>query len=1551
PMDRGGGGLRARAGLDDTAANAIVTHFLDSVGAQARLSAPDMPDLAEHVARAQTEALEALTARLNAALPPQTPPLTAEALRHSRGSHYTYEFGVYLQVLAQTLAGDPHFHFRRGARSQYPFLAQFLQSLNLAQAYRLLPALSRRVSDIDLEVEPNSPTSTLIRWRAARQLAELPAALHARFIHVSCQAIQGVFSQLPATLGNQPAARIKEWRCQLNGDECCEWEFTWQNPQPRPGLEVWIGLVLSAGLAWLWWVHGQLWELSSLLLAGGLPTLAGWLLFQLRRNAHARAQQAQLLAEQREQVSQQYEELQQTSAGLQSANLALRDKVAELTSLNEISQAISASLNLDELLTRSLQAIIRHLPFERVLVMRVDEDRRVLTDGRALGDFPTSPAFLRDYVIPLDTDLPLAEIARTGRPLVVRQAEDIRHPSARTVMARLGTTAFVGVPLTVAGRTVGVLLADTGPAGRPVDPAALESLRAVGSQLASAVDRAQLYQTLEQRVAERTLEARASEQRFRALFERERRYAQELALLERVRGALVREFEPRAFFQTVVEAVAETFSYASVSCYLLDGAELVCQHQLGHAALPARLPLDRGVMARVVVSGRPALIPDVTCEPEFVGVAAAVASEICVPVRDDETIIGVLNVESQAGLRLDDADLRLMLALSETVSLGLRNTRLYAALQTELEERQRAEAAAQRRARELEELYATLTDITAELSLPKLLGAILARALALVDADVGELGLYDDARQSVEIVVSHNLGRDFAGTRLALGEGAMGQVALTHQPLVVTNYAAWPERSRQYEDIPPCAAVFLPLIAGQALRGVVAIGDSNVGRLFSPDDLRLVSLFARQATIAIENAQLYQQAVHAADRRATLYRASQEISGSINRDQICEAVHRAAAQVMPSHALVVALRLPDGETLEYAYLFDAGQRWPVERRPLAAPSLASYIIRTGVSLRTDDIETPEMEALTGAVSFGQPVAQPVAALAVPLRRGGTVTGMISVQSYAPSVYSAEDQELLELLAAQAATAFENARLFEEAHQRAEEAETLRQAGFLVTATLDQPTALARILTELGRVVPHDSASVQLLREGYLEVIGGHGWEPSTAVIGVRFPIPGDNPNTRVIQTRQPLVLADAAAQHISFENPPGAVAIRGWLGAPLIVRDHVIGMLTVDSRQPDFFTPRHVALVAAFASQVAAALDNARLYQQAALAADRREALYRASRAINASVDREQICLTIHRAVGAVMPLDFIAIALLTEDRQAQELLYAVEGEVREPGGLRPVGAGLLGKVIADGQSLLRVDYAETELVTDYGAALLGQPSQSLLAVPIQLGAVTLGALTVQSDLPRAYTSDDLELLELLAAHAATAFENARLFAVARQAAERRETLLRVSQEISASVDPETICAALHRAAGEVMSADVVIIGLLTADRREINVLYMVDAGERQPPLRRPADQGMLGYVIASDQTLFQPDYTPEVRAAVGGYPYGGQDQRLVRSLVTLPLKAGASTVGVLSVQSYTPRAHSTDDLELLKLLATQAAIAFENARLFEQTQHSQRAAEAANEA
>jgi diguanylate cyclase (GGDEF)-like protein len=194
-------------------------------------------------------------------------------------------------------------------------------------------------------------------------------------------------------------------------------------------------------------------------------------------------------------------------------------------------------------------------------------------------------------------------------------------------------------------------------------------------------------------------------------------------------------------------------------------------------------------------------------------------------------------------------------------------------------------------------------------------------------------------------------------------------------------------------------------------------------------------------------------------------------------------------------------------------------------------------------------------------------------------------------------FTQADLDLLTLFANQAAIAVENARLLEAAQRRAEEAETLRQAGAVVTATLRQDEAIENILEQLERVVPYDSASVQLLREGYTEIIGGHGWPDPAAVVGQRLPVPGDNPNTVVIQQRRPYTLGNARTAYPTFREEPHS-HIQSWLGVPLIVHDRVIGMLAIESTQPDYFTPNHARLAAAFADQVAIAIENARLYAE-----------------------------------------------------------------------------------------------------------------------------------------------------------------------------------------------------------------------------------------------------------------------------------------------------------------------------------------------------------------
>lgn len=196
----------------------------------------------------------------------------------------------------------------------------------------------------------------------------------------------------------------------------------------------------------------------------------------------------------------------------------------------------------------------------------------------------------------------------------------------------------------------------------------------------------------------------------------------------------------------------------------------------------------------------------------------------------------------------------------------------------------------------------------------------------------------------------------------------------------------------------------------------------------------------------------------------------------------------------------------------------------------------------------------------------------------------------------PHRFTAEEIGIGEQAAELIALAFARSEALEEARRRAEEADTLRRAGAAISETLNLHEAAIRILEHLAFVLPHDRASIQLLRDGELEIVGGDGWEDPSRVIGLRFPIPGETPNSLVIQTRRPYLLHEADKVYPIFRQPPHD-HIHSWLGVPLIVRNEVIGLLAIDGRDPFQFTQEDVELVSAFAAQVAVVLENARLFE------------------------------------------------------------------------------------------------------------------------------------------------------------------------------------------------------------------------------------------------------------------------------------------------------------------------------------------------------------------
>jgi PAS domain S-box-containing protein len=167
------------------------------------------------------------------------------------------------------------------------------------------------------------------------------------------------------------------------------------------------------------------------------------------------------------------------------------------------------------------------------------------------------------------------------------------------------------------------------------------------------------------------------------------------------------------------------------------------------------------------------------------------------------------------------------------------------------------------RADEQEALRATMADLAGRLELSALLQTVLERAMRLLGVSHGELAIYEGATEELEIVASHNMGRkDTTGTRMKLGEGAMGHAARTREPLLIPRYGEWLGRSTQYANVEFHAVMVAPLLIGGHLVGAIAFMDKNPAREFGAEDLRLLNLFAPQAAIAIENARLFTAAQH-----------------------------------------------------------------------------------------------------------------------------------------------------------------------------------------------------------------------------------------------------------------------------------------------------------------------------------------------------------------------------------------------------------------------------------------------------------------------------------------------------------------------------------------------------------------------------------------------------------------------------------------------------------------------------------------------------------------
>ncbi|HET8633994.1 MAG TPA: response regulator, partial [Gemmatimonadales bacterium] len=294
----------------------------------------------------------------------------------------------------------------------------------------------------------------------------------------------------------------------------------------------------------------------------------------------------------------------------------------------------------------------------------------------------------------------------------------------------------------------------------------------------------------------------------------------------------------------------EALGYDFLGVFLLDeSGDRVLKASVGWPDAPSgwRVHPGQGLSDRAIQDGQLHYTPVVTADTRYLP-SLSTGSEVDIPLRVDDRTIGVLVVESTEPDAFTASDFKVLTAVADFASLAIGRARLL------VSERRRAD--------EQQALLDTMADLSGQLELSKLLHAVLGRAVALLGVTGGELAIFDEAQQELVVVASEGISRDSSGTRLRLGEGAMGLVAVSHEPIIIPNYDQWSGRSTKYADVRDTvqAVMVAPLLIGTRLVGAIASTHADPTRHFGADDLRLLQLFAPQAAIAIENARLYTSA-------------------------------------------------------------------------------------------------------------------------------------------------------------------------------------------------------------------------------------------------------------------------------------------------------------------------------------------------------------------------------------------------------------------------------------------------------------------------------------------------------------------------------------------------------------------------------------------------------------------------------------------------------------------------------------------------------------------
>jgi len=805
------------------------------------------------------------------------------------------------------------------------------------------------------------------------------------------------------------------------------------------------------------------------------------------------------------------------------------------------------------------------------------------------------------------------------------------------------------------------------------------------------------------------------------------------------------------------------------------------------------------------------------------------------------------------------------------------------------------------------------------LDLPTLLQTAVDRLLQEFDLYYVGLFLVDEAgRYAILKAATGEAGRRMMeqGYRLEVGGHSMIGWCIAHrQPRIALDVGV---DAVHFENpfLPDTRSeLAIPLITGDTVIGALTI-QSDREAAFSPEDIATFEVVASQLAIAIQNARLFEQLREA-------LRQAESVQARYTRQEWETYLGR---QPMPP-----------------GYLYDLETVSPL-LQPISLPI---------ADVPSDRPLAMEWDGRSLLVS--------------PLLVGKQPIGLLGLEETGPRVWTEDELTLLTEVQEQLSLALENRRLFEQIRQALAETEALYRAARAIseaTSVEEIVRGAATVALSLGFTACSltvatltDPDGVPTHGDIYPVVAAGEDWiilPPMQA-----FPI-ADRKAARRVLDDPDFVLIYADVEDPSADIPEEVrqttrnMGMRGMVTAGLSIFGRALGFLSFISPNPlTGLSEEHIRRIRTVADQVAVALENRRLLEETSRRAAQLATAAEVSAAASSILSLDELLPQTAELIRQRFDLYYVGIFLLDETGR-WAVLRAGTGEA----GRQMLAAGH--KLEVGGKSMIGwcTANARARIALDVGAEAIrfDNPllplTRSEMALPLISRGRVIGAMTIQSDRPAAFTEEDITALQTMADQLATAIENARLFAETSQTLTETRELFEASRAIGAATTPAEVARALVQY-GARTGLDLARVLVVDTPEEPTHVVmgehWAVDGRPVHPyGTRLPlADFGLSRFIQPTEAFTVEDIYAdPRMDAQVRTL----LEVVRLRSFALVPISIGQRILGALLVGRDTPYAFPEKLVRNLWTLCGQAAIAMENLRLLEETRRRARELEVINE-